>query len=114
MLNCRQSVLFRICFILLPPDISLIHRAKKFQVLFHRSTEQNRKTSVVYLYDFENFSCAFGSVVVYILEFWHGNCMRLVHALLCKLKPQGFSERAFSEILLQPLKASFFGPIQVV
>jgi len=40
--------------------------------------------------------------------------MRLVHALLCKLKPQGFSERAFSEILLQPLKASFFGPIQVV
>ena len=45
-------------------------------VLFHRSTEQNPQTSLAYLYSFEqigaDFSCAFGSGVVYVLEFGHG------------------------------------------
>jgi len=102
----------------------------KVPVLFHHSTEHNLKTSVAYLYDFEqigaNFSCAFGSAVVYVLE-WR---TRLIRASLWKLKVQcllppslavgllqsfrGLSEPAFSEIWLQPLIAFFFCPIYVV
>lgn len=48
-------------------------QGQKCPVLFLRSTEQNPKTSVAYLYDFKhigaNFSCALGSVVVHVLEF---------------------------------------------
>jgi len=53
-------------------------------VLVYGSTERHPTPSVAYLYDFEHFSCAFGSVVVYVLEFWHGKRM----LALCKLKPQ--------------------------
>jgi len=58
---------------------------QKVPVLFHRSTEQNPKTSVAYLNDFDqtDLSCAFGSVVLYVLKFWRGNRMLLVRALLC-------------------------------
>jgi len=45
---------------------------------------------MAYLYDFEqisgDYSCAFGSVGG-VLEFWNGNQLRFVCALLCKLKP---------------------------
>ena len=43
MLHCRQGVLFSICFILLFPDIPLIHRPKKFQfcLTLHRTEFQN-------------------------------------------------------------------------
>jgi len=42
MFNCRQRVLFSLCFIPLPQDIPLIHRAEKF----HCSTDQNPKSFV--------------------------------------------------------------------
>jgi len=114
-------------FILIPLDIPLINGSKKFQFCLNwNSTEQNPKASVVYFYDFEHFSFPFGSVVVYVLEFWHtfGMCLTvqaetpapvgpsLAAGLLQSLK--GFSEPAFSEIWLQPLIASFFCPVQEV
>jgi len=64
MLNCRLRILFRICFNVLPPYIPLIHRTKTDEVLSHHYTEQNPKTSVAYLNDFEHISCDFESVVV--------------------------------------------------
>jgi len=50
-------------------------QGQKVPVLFHRSTEKIPKTFVDYLYDFEHFTCAFGAVVVYVWDFWHGNHM---------------------------------------
>jgi len=51
---------------------------------------KKKKTFMAYLYDFEqisgDYSCAFGSVGG-VLEFWNGNQLRFVCALLCKLKP---------------------------
>lgn len=56
---------------------------QKVPVLFGRSTEQNHKTSLAYLYDFEHFgpdlSSAYESIVPYV---WHGNLQRLVCTLL--------------------------------
>jgi len=88
------------------PDKLVILRAEKFQFLFHRSSEQNPKTSVAYSYDFEHFSCAFGSVLIWNLEFWHGNHMCLLCALVCKLKPQWLLPPSLAAGLLQSLQES--------
>jgi len=75
-------------------------------VLVYGSTERHPTPSVAYLYDFEHFSCAFGSVVVYVLEFWHGKRMLLVLAL-CKLKPQCQLPPSLAAGLFQSLKDFF-------
>ena len=101
-------------------------QGRQVPVLFHHSTEQIPKTSVAYLYDFEqigaDFSCAFGSVVVVRLEvrYAFSTCLTVQLKPQCLLPPslaagllqslKGFSEPAFSEIWLQPLIAFFSAP----
>jgi len=62
---------------------------------------------VAYLFVFEqigvDFSGAFGSVVVFVLEFWHGNHTHLVCAILCKLKAQCLLPPGLAAGLLQSL-----------
>lgn len=72
-----HCVLHMVCFILLPPDILLVHRSVK--LWFYFSAPQNRilkESSVAYLYGSEQtravFSQGFGSVEECVLEFRHG------------------------------------------
>lgn len=66
-------------------------------VFFRHSTEQNHKTSAIYINSFQHvgddFSCAFGLVVVFILEF--GQEAVQYYDILCNLKPQRLLDQVF-------------------